>query len=306
MDPLPSISVIIPAYNSERTIRSLMDSLQSVTYPRELLEILVVDNGSTDGTKEIIRAYPVTLLEEREVRSSYAARNRALREARNEILAFTDADCIATPDWLREGVRAMEGADLVAGNVDFIFSPRPTLAELFDSLHHMQNDDLIRKYSGAATANLFVKASLFRQLGPFRSDVRSGGDMMWTRAATGAGFKLVYAPSAVVQHPTRRLGQLLIKGLRLGTGTYRMHREKGVGTGQILYEGLRSLIPRRVGPTREIVRDRGGPECSGRLWGIWWVGYLYGAARGMGLLYALCGLPVTRREGSVAEGPIRM
>ena len=52
MDPLPSISVIIPAYNSERTIRSLMDSLQSVTYPRELLEILVVDNGSTDGTPQ--------------------------------------------------------------------------------------------------------------------------------------------------------------------------------------------------------------------------------------------------------------
>jgi len=44
--------VIIPAYNSERTIRSLMDSLQSVTYPRELLEILVVDNGSTDGTPQ--------------------------------------------------------------------------------------------------------------------------------------------------------------------------------------------------------------------------------------------------------------
>jgi GT2 family glycosyltransferase len=74
---------------------------------------------------------------------------------------------------------------------------------LFDSLHHMRNDELIRKYSGAATANLFVRRELFRQLGLFRADVRSGGDMMWTRAATTAGFRLVYAPLAVVHHPLR-------------------------------------------------------------------------------------------------------
>lgn len=301
--PLPGVSVIIPAYNSEATIGSLLESLLALDYPPESVEILVVDNGSTDRTRDIIGEYPgVTLLEEREVRSSYAARNRALSNAHHEIIAFTDADCVVTPAWLREGIQALQQADMAAGRVEFVFSPRPAWAELFDSLHHMRNDDLIRKYSGAATANLFVKAALFRRLGPFRADVRSGGDMMWTRAATAAGCTLVYVPAAVVRHPTRRLGELLIKGVRLGTGICRLHREKGTGPGRILYEGVRSLFPRRFGPMRTLVREKGGAECRGRFFGIWWIGYLYGAARGLGLLYALSGLPVTRRGGGNANG----
>jgi GT2 family glycosyltransferase len=217
-------------------------------------------------------------------------------------VAFTDADCVVTRSWLREGVRALETSDIAAGNVQFSFSPRPSAAELFDSLHHMRNDELIRKYSGAATANLFVRRELFRKLGPFRADVRSGGDMMWTRAATAAGIRLVYAPLAVVHHPSRRLGELLTKGFRLGTGTYTMHREKAVSSGRILYEGLRALLPSRPGAIRRTIREKGGPECEGRLTGIWWVGYLYAAARGLGLLYCLSGLPVTRGAGKETSG----
>jgi glycosyltransferase involved in cell wall biosynthesis len=291
----PGISVIVPAYNSEHTIGALLKSLLALDYPRERLEIIIVDNGSTDRTTEYIRSSPVILLEERAKRSSYAARNRGLQQARHEIVAFTDADCAVDASWLREGIRALEGADMAAGRVQFSFSPRPTAAELFDALHHMRNDELIRKYSGAATANLFVRRELFRQLGPFCADVRSGGDMMWTSAATSAGFRLVYAPLAVVHHPSRGLGELLTKGFRLGTGIYRMHKDKGIGSGRILYEGLRAFLPARPGVVRASIRKNGGIECEGRFAGLWWVGYLYAAARGLGLLYGLTGMRAMRR-----------
>jgi glycosyltransferase involved in cell wall biosynthesis len=274
----------------------------SLDYPRELMEIIIVDNGSTDGTLECIRKFSVVLLEERRNRSSYAARNIGLAHAHHAIYAFTDSDCEVAPDWLREGVRCLRDADMVAGKVEFVFSARPSASELFDSLHHMHNDELIRKYSGAATANLFVRAELFRKLGPFRADVRSGGDMMWTRAATAAGFRLIYAPTAVVHHPTRRLRELLAKGLRLGAGIYRMHKGKGVGNSRILYEGLRALLPSRPGPTRAAIRDKGGPECDGRFLGIWWVGYLYRAARGLGLLYGLSRLRIARGDDEETPG----
>jgi|WetSurMetagenome_2_1015567.scaffolds.fasta_scaffold127639_2 glycosyltransferase involved in cell wall biosynthesis len=297
---LPGISIIVPAYNAAETIRPLLDSLLHLDYPREQMEIIIVDNGSTDRTVEYIRANPVTLLEETSTRSSYAARNLGLQKARHEIIAFTDADCTVAPSWLREGVRALEGAEIAAGRVQFSFSPTPKAAELFDSLHHMRNDELIRKYSGAATANLFVRRELFRKLGPFRADVRSGGDMMWTRAATAAGHRLVFAPQAVVHHPSRGLRELLAKGFRLGTGIYRMHRDKGIGTGPILYEGLRALFPPKPGRVRKTIHDHGGSEYQGRTAAIWWTGYLYAAARGLGLLSRLIGL--TGRQTTMPGG----
>lgn len=303
--PIPGVSIIVPAYNCERGIGLLLDSLMALDYPRERLQILVVDNGSTDRTREVAQSYPVTLLEEGEIRSSYAARNRALREAKYDLLAFTDADCVVDPSWIREGVRALESADLAAGKVRFRFSDRPSAAELFDAVSHMQNDDLIRRYSGAATANLFVKAALFKSLGPFRSDIRSGGDMMWTRMAAEAGFSLVYAPGAIVDHPARGLKELLAKGVRLGTGTYRMKTEDGKGRGSMVIDSVRVFFPPRPGAIRRLIERNGPPEYLRRLPGIWFAAYLYRASRGLGQLWGLLGLGGEPPPGATGSGLLR-
>ncbi len=302
-DALPFVSVIIPVYNAASTLPALLASLEQLDYPRDRREFLIVDNGSTDATPDILRGFAVIVLEERQHRGSYAARNRALAQARGDVFAFTDADCAVTPSWLREGVKALGSADIAAGRVDFRSSARPSAAELYDSLHHMNQDLFIRKYSGAATANLFVRAGLFRLLGPFRADVRSGGDMMWTRAASAAGYRLVYAPDAVVAHPARGLGELLRKGFRLGTGIYRMHRQRGIRTGSILYEVVRGFFPPRPGPLGETVRERGSAEHRRRIFSLWLVGYAYRAVRGAGVFSALLRETTsTRTPGSSPAG----
>ena len=98
------ISVIIPVYNGERTIGACVESLLAQDYPKDKYEVIIVDNNSKDKTAGIIKEYSVQYLFEGRIQSSYAARNAAIKAAKGEILAFTDADCAADKEWLKNGI----------------------------------------------------------------------------------------------------------------------------------------------------------------------------------------------------------
>ena len=217
---LPLITVIIPVYNGRNKIGNLLDSLMDQSYPKSLMEIIVIDNYSTDNPEDIVKKYPVKLLEENDIRSSYAARNKGIKAALGDILAFTDSDCTATYRWIEEGVKMLDGGntDIVGGRVEFTFSDKKTIAEQYDSMTNMQIEKNIRERGVAKTANLFVRASVFSELGDFPTHVKSGGDVYWTSRATASGYSIKYAPDAVVKHPARNLIQLMKKQFRVGTG----------------------------------------------------------------------------------------
>lgn len=101
MSEQPFVSVVVPVFNGAKIIEDLLLSLLALDYPAERHEIIVVDNGSTDHTRQIVERYPVRLLEERETRGPAAARNKGITHARGDIVAFTDADCVADRDWLK-------------------------------------------------------------------------------------------------------------------------------------------------------------------------------------------------------------
>ena len=226
---LPPVSVIVPVYNSSERVADLLDSLLSQDYPKELYEVIVVDNGSTDDTVIAVEKYPfVTLLHETETQSSYAARNTGIRAAKHKLLAFTDADCIASRQWLRQGVETLikEDADLVGGNIEFTLSQKPTNAELYDSITYLNTKASVEQDSSAATANLFTKLEVFEKTELF-PEVRSGGDYLWTTNAVKNGFKIAYGPQATVKHPARGLGELLGKCLRIGTGNAHRRFKEG-------------------------------------------------------------------------------
>ena len=106
MSDWPFVSVVVPVFNGVRTIEELLTSLLALDYPVDRYEIIIVDNGSTDDTRQIVERYPVTLLEEREIRGAAAARNKGIMHARGDIIAFTDADCVADRNWLKMLVTA--------------------------------------------------------------------------------------------------------------------------------------------------------------------------------------------------------
>lgn len=95
------ISVVVPALNEERYIGQCLASLRAQSCPRDLYEIIVVDNASTDRTSEIARGFGVNVVYEPQ-RGVARARHRGAEEARGEIIAGTDADTIAPRTWLEE------------------------------------------------------------------------------------------------------------------------------------------------------------------------------------------------------------
>ncbi|MGA7953342.1 MAG: glycosyltransferase family 2 protein, partial [Gloeobacterales cyanobacterium] len=116
--PLPLISVVVPVYNEEKEISELLDSLMLLEWPRDRLEIICVDNNSTDRSLEILRSYPITVLQESKL-GPYAARNLAIRKAKGEFIALTDADCKVSPSWILELWQGFDDAQVgaVAGAI---------------------------------------------------------------------------------------------------------------------------------------------------------------------------------------------
>ena len=214
---LPAVSIIIPVYNNEENIGKLIESLLKSDYPKELLEIIIVDNGSNDRTKEIIRQYPVViLLEEKNIQSSYAARNKGIINAKNEIFAFIDSDCLADAQWIKNAVLCLnrEKVDLLAGNVIFKKTSNLNIFEIYDSHMYLQQE-YNASVGASTTANLVVKKNVFNSLGLFPI-VQSGGDVRWTNIAVNKGFKLIYCENAKVFHPARKsLKEIIKKEIRL-------------------------------------------------------------------------------------------
>jgi glycosyltransferase involved in cell wall biosynthesis len=302
MEEAPFISVIVPVYNAEKTVRLLLDSLQQLEYPQSRREFIIVDNGSSDGTKTVVAQYPVLLLEETAVQSSYAARNRGLAKAQGDIIAFTDSDCMVGPEWLHEGVKALEEskADLVGGKVEFSISPGRTASEIFDASSHMGSKDLVSSGNGAPTANLFVRSTVVRRVGPFPNAVRSGGDMIWTRTAIAQGFVLAYAEKAVVRHPARRFRELLKKAFRVGSGAPLIARRNNESHRGYLQAALRSLLPGGFRSLRRRVESHVGKMETRPFVRVWLVSYAYGIswAGGVFLGYArFASVPESRHTG---------
>jgi len=98
------ISIIIPAYNAEKAIKECLSSLTNQSLSRNKYEIIVVDDGSTDRTCEIAKKYKVNVISQGNGGPA-VARNRGAREARGDILIFTDSDCIADKDFIEKMIK---------------------------------------------------------------------------------------------------------------------------------------------------------------------------------------------------------
>ena len=155
------------------------------------VEVIVVDNGSSDASREVASRHPAVTRVVTESRpGSYAARNAGLAVAAGDLIAFTDADCIPASDWLRQGFAAVaRDLDLVAGHVSPRVSDEPSLWERFDAGHHVDQRKYVEVLGFGATANLFVRRHVLDGIGAFDAAMASGGDRELCRRAVTAGFR---------------------------------------------------------------------------------------------------------------------
>lgn len=247
------ITVIVPFYNAQETIRPLLDGLRQQTFV-EQYEVILVDNLSTDSTISIINSFqheypdfPLSVLEYRQQPSSYGARNKGVQHAKGDIFAFTDADCRPTARWLESiaSFFTLNSNAIMSGAVELEIVDETNPWEVFDSLAHMDN---LRNTSRAhiATANMAVLAKDFRDIGEFQS-VLSGGDHDWSKRAKMQNFSIFFSADALVLHPTRKqMEEIEKKLIRIAKGQGQLVKMQSGGRKVAIVRFLlRTVLPAR-------------------------------------------------------------
>jgi glycosyltransferase involved in cell wall biosynthesis len=199
------ISVIVPFLDAERYLERCIRGLQRQHFDAGAFEVLMIDNGSRDRSAEIVRRHPGIRLLAEPRRGAYTARNRALREARGRLIAFTDPDCEPGPHWLARLAEAMRdpAVQVVMGRDRPVGTSRAL--RLVGEYHHCKEAHLLSgsdptRYHGH-TNNLIARRELFDRLGPF-DERRRGSDTIFVQrvlAEHGTGA-VRYAEDAVVDH----------------------------------------------------------------------------------------------------------
>jgi len=197
----PLVSVIIPVRNDPGGIRQVLDCLAAQTVPKSLFEVIIGDDGSSPDCLPRVAADKRVRVVSGPPRTSYAARNMAVAASRGNILAFCDADCLPTPTWLEEGLAALEGADVVAGEVRFLAPAKPTIWSLLTMDMFLDQRQNVRLSRGV-TANLLVRRQDFDEFGGFDQSLPSGGDYDFVGRMVRRHARLRYSPLAMVHHPT--------------------------------------------------------------------------------------------------------
>ena len=100
MRAIPFVSVVIPVYNDSVRLKTCLQALEAQTYPKEVYEVIVVDNGSDESIEPVVAEFPQARASYETHPGSYAARNKGVSISRGEVLAFTDLDDILAPDWI--------------------------------------------------------------------------------------------------------------------------------------------------------------------------------------------------------------
>lgn len=221
---LPSVSIMVPCYNEERTVKKTITSLLELNYPPEKLTIIVIDDGSKDSTWQVVQEFAnnpsVMLLQKVNEGSKFAALNFGLKHTHTEIVGCLDADSRVDSESLRHSV-AWFSRDDVYGVVPsmVIDSPKSIMqymqkveyelsTYLRQALHRMES-----LYVAPGPLTLFRK-EVFEKLGPYK-EAHHTEDLEIALRMQIAGMRLVHAQNSLVYtHGPRTWPQLLKQRVR--------------------------------------------------------------------------------------------
>ena len=215
LDPRPhgSISVVVCSYNGASTLRECLTSLMELNYPD--YEVILVDDGSTDETRSIAADFPDVRYIHQENRGLSVARNVGAAAASGDIVAYTDSDCVADPDWLhyladamrRQNVKAIGGPNFPPPSDNW--TAKCVAASPGGPSHVMLDDQRAEHVPGC---NIAFDRKTLLELGGFDPQFRQAGDdvdICWRLLE--AGHAIGFAASAVVWHHRRNTVRAFLK-----------------------------------------------------------------------------------------------
>lgn len=184
----PWLSLIIPVYNAASLLRSCLESVGRMDVPRDCLEVIVVDNGSTDASAQVASARGARVVFEPR-RNPYTARNTGASHARGEVLGFTDADCILDPGWAGAVREALETLDAVCGQS--LGAPGGPVSRLVQARYAQNYSARVARGLGVFdTRNAAVKRSWFERVGGFDDRLDEYSDDLFGIALREAGARV--------------------------------------------------------------------------------------------------------------------
>jgi glycosyltransferase involved in cell wall biosynthesis len=243
----PEVSIIVPSYNSRRTILRCLQALQNQETEFSY-EIIVVDS-SDDGTEELIESrFPeIKLIRRAERTLAGAARNLGIEVARGKILAFTDADCEVEPRWVNKIQQAHsdQSCAAVGGSVLNGLPLNPIAWSCYLLEFSEQLPSFPKRYvSLLATCNISFKRYVFQRYGSFPADFSASEDMAFAWRLASAGERLLFDPTIRIRHLFRPGFQSFIRHqLWLGEWSARARTKTDLPYAWAAEHPLRWLVP---------------------------------------------------------------
>ena len=209
-EPVMRCSVVVPVYNGADILPRCLDALADQTVPLSDYEIVVVDDGSADGTATQVEKWQASHplincgLVRQENTGPAAARNHGADLARGPLLLFTDADCAPEPDWIERMISAFENPEVTGAKGAYLsdqtgLTPRFVQAEYEDRYDRMRGQDqidFVDTYSAGYRRSVFLENQGFDPIFP----TASVEDQEFSFRLAQKGHRLVFVPDAYVRH----------------------------------------------------------------------------------------------------------
>jgi cellulose synthase/poly-beta-1,6-N-acetylglucosamine synthase-like glycosyltransferase len=223
---LPPVTLIIAAYNEDAHLRDKLANIRGLTYPRDRLQVIIVSDGSTDGTNDILRAAPDAEIERiflptREGKSS--ALNHAVGQARHDILIFSDAATLFAPNAVQKLVRhfADPRVGVVCGSLQFEASPESRQTEGV----YWTYESMLRLMEARLGATLTASGAIYalrRCCYPQLSADTVIEDLVIPMNARKFGYRVLYDPEAVgTDFAASSVAGEFTRRVRVATGSFR-------------------------------------------------------------------------------------
>jgi glycosyltransferase involved in cell wall biosynthesis len=189
-------SIVIPAFNEEAYIRDCLQSLDRIDFPKEQIEIIVVDNGSVDRTIEFASQFNVEILSILNVKVG-DVRNYGASHASGKFLVFLDSDCVVDSDWLNVAFdRLSQDNNLVLGG-QYLMRDNPSWLEKYWVLNNSKDQVYLTTLVGGC---IFICKTVFDEVKGFNGRLHSGEDSDLTERLRSLGYRVEIFPKLSVVH----------------------------------------------------------------------------------------------------------